>query len=128
MAECVTLNHAKRSRSARRLAKRLVEMRRILLSLGLLRGPSTGDSEEETLANTSKSIPREGFIPQPEMLDFQSQSGYTPPLYDGNVSDGFGFNMPSTLSDTDVIMGWTDSLRLQWPIGDVSHMFSESSF
>lgn len=128
MAECVTLNHAKRSRPARRLAKRLVEMRRILLSLGLLKGPATGASEEETLANTSKSIPRESFIPQPEMVDLQSQSGYTPPMYDANISDGFGFNIPPTLADTDVIMGWTDSLRLQWPIGDVSHMFSESSF
>ncbi|RSL79296.1 hypothetical protein CEP51_007481 [Fusarium floridanum] len=128
MAECVTLNHAKRSRSARRLAKRLVEMRRILLSLAILRGPCTGSSEEETLANTSRSIPRESFIPQPEMPDLQSQSGYTPPLYDGNISDGFGFNMPATLADTDVIMGWADSLRFQWPIGDVSHMFSESSF
>ncbi|KAM0425557.1 hypothetical protein ACHAPT_009088 [Fusarium lateritium] len=124
MAECVTLNHAKRSRSARRLARRMAEMRQNLLGLGILRGPSTGACEEETLANTSRPILREGFIALPDMLDLQSQSGYTPPLHEGNI---LGLDMPSTLSDTDVIMGWADSLRLQWPIGDVNHMFSEST-
>ncbi|KAF5608386.1 uncharacterized protein FSUBG_4604 [Fusarium subglutinans] len=121
---CVTLTtkYTRRSRSARRLAKRLIEMRRNLLSLGILNPASPGS--HEGLDNVTESI-RRASLAQP-VGDFQPYTEYSPPFNNGVVPGGFVAG--TVLSDTDMQMGWEDSLRLQWPIGDVNHMFSESIF
>ncbi|KAF5576783.1 hypothetical protein FPCIR_12414 [Fusarium pseudocircinatum] len=121
---CVTLTtkYTHRSRSARRLAKRLIEMRRNLLSLGILNPASPGN--HEGLDNVTESI-RRASLAQP-VGDFQPYAEYSPPFNNGVVPGGFVAG--TVISDTDMQMGWEDSLRLQWPIGDVNHMFSESIF
>ncbi|KAF5675128.1 hypothetical protein FCIRC_7601 [Fusarium circinatum] len=121
---CVTLTtkYTHRSRSARRLAKRLIEMRRNLLSLGILNPASPGS--HEGLDNVTESI-RRASLAQP-VSDFQPYTEYSPPFNNGVVPEGFVAG--TVLSDTDMQMGWEDSLRLQWPIGNVNHMFSESIF
>ncbi|KAI7767302.1 hypothetical protein LZL87_009704 [Fusarium oxysporum] len=122
---CVTLTtkYTHRSRSARRLAKRLIEMRRNLLSLGILNPASPGS--HEGLDNVTESI-RRASLAQP-VGDFQPYAEYSPPFNNGVVPGGFAVT-GTVISDTDMQMGWEDSLRLQWPIGDVNHMFSESIF
>ncbi|RKL40434.1 hypothetical protein BFJ70_g5663 [Fusarium oxysporum] len=122
---CVTLTtkYTHRSRSARRLAKRLIEMRRNLLSLGILNPASPGS--HEGLDNVTESI-RRASLAQP-VGDFQPYAEYSPPFNNGVVPGGFAV-AGTVISDTDMQMGWEDSLRLQWPIGDVNHMFSESIF
>ncbi|KAF4446667.1 hypothetical protein F53441_9709 [Fusarium austroafricanum] len=125
-SNCVTLTkkYAHRSRSARRLAKRLVEMRRNLLSLGILNADSPGS--HEGLDGVTESI-RRASIAQPEPSGFQPYTEYSPPFNNQMVPGGFGV-AGTVISDTDMQMGWEDSLRLQWPIGDVNHMFAESIF
>ncbi|KAF5672050.1 hypothetical protein FHETE_3922 [Fusarium heterosporum] len=119
----LTTKYSNRSQSARRLAKRLVEMRRNLLSLNILDASSPGS--HEGLDNVTESI-RRASISQtiPERL--QMYSDYSPPTND-QVPVGYAMSGP-VISDTDIQMAWGNSLPLQWPIGDVNHMFSESIF
>lgn len=135
MAVALTTKYTKISRAARRLAKRLVEMRSNLRFLGILKdsnstsgdqGDSMRDNEQEPLANTAKSLRRMSLAPSIAQ-DTQSYPEYSPGFASGASPGIFGALAP-TADDTSMQMGWADSLRLQWPIGDVNNMFSESIF
>ncbi|KAM0344830.1 hypothetical protein ACHAPU_007212 [Fusarium lateritium] len=123
MCVALTTKYTTRSQSARRLAKRLVEMRRNLLSLDILDASSPGS--HQGLDNVTESI-RPASISQtvPEGLHLYPE--YSPPS-NSQVPLGYALSGP-VMSDTDIQMSWEDSLPLQWPIGDVNHMFSESIF
>ncbi|UNI18395.1 hypothetical protein JDV02_004666 [Purpureocillium takamizusanense] len=131
MAASLTARYTRVSRSARRLSKRLSEMTGILLDLGVLNNPSSGGgreftrpNEQESVANTARSIRRTSLAHPPS----QSCPEYSPPLSSRPVGPrGFGIGLPTT-SGPDVQLEWEDSLRLQWPSGDISNMFSESIF
>lgn len=124
MCVALTTKYTSRSRSARRLAKRLIEMRRNLLSLGILDPTSPGS--HEGLDNVTESIRRASLSQQvPEGL--QQFSEYSPPFETQGINMSYGV-AGTAITDTEMQMGWEDSLRLQWPIGDVNHMFSESIF
>ncbi|KAJ4246320.1 hypothetical protein NW762_013671 [Fusarium torreyae] len=124
MAVTLTNKYNNRSRSARRLWKRLIEMRHNLLSLGILKEAGLGSLEE--LANTAESV-RRASMAQPVTEGLQPYTEYSPPFFNPGVPVGYDMAGP-TIPDTEMQMGWEDSLRLQWPIGDVNHMFSESIF
>lgn len=124
MCVALTTKYTSRSRAARRLAKRLIEMRRNLLSLGILDPTSPGS--HEGLDNVTESIRRASLSQQvPEGL--QPFSEYSPPFETQGINMSYGM-AGTAVTDTEMQMGWEDSLRLQWPIGDVNHMFSESIF
>ncbi|CAJ0547135.1 Ff.00g017620.m01.CDS01 [Fusarium sp. VM40] len=124
MCVALTTKYTSRSRAARRLAKRLIEMRRNLLSLGILDPTSPGS--HEGLDNVTESIKRASLSQQvPEGL--QPFSEYSPPFETQGINMSYGV-AGTAVTDTEMQMGWEDSLRLQWPIGDVNHMFSESIF
>ncbi|KAM0245911.1 hypothetical protein ACHAP5_005061 [Fusarium lateritium] len=124
MCVALTTKYTSRSRSARRLAKRLIEMRRNLLSLGILNPASPGS--HEGLDNVTESI-RRASLSQQVPDGIQPITEYSPPFSTQGMNMGFGV-AGSAITDTEMQMGWEDSLRLQWPIGDVNHMFSESIF
>ncbi|WZH46673.1 Activator of stress genes protein 1 [Fusarium acuminatum] len=124
MCVALTTKYTSRSRAARRLAKRLIEMRRNLLSLGILDPTSPGS--HEGLDNVTESI-RRASLSQHVPEGLQQFSEYSPPFETQNVNMSYGMAGTSVM-DTEMQMGWEDSLRLQWPIGDVNHMFSESIF
>ncbi|KAH6979088.1 hypothetical protein EDB82DRAFT_448697 [Fusarium venenatum] len=120
MAVSLTTKYTNRSRSARRLAKRLVEMRRNLLSLGILNAASPGSHEE--LDGVTESVRRASLA----QTGFEGgYTEYSPPF---NTNAVFGSGIEMSGVDTDMQIGWDDPMRLQWPLGDVNHMFSESIF
>ncbi|RGP61378.1 activator of stress 1 [Fusarium longipes] len=120
MAVSLTTKYTNRSRSARRLAKRLIEMRRNLLSLGILNAASPGN--HEGLDGVTESVRRASLA---QTVYASGYNEYSPPF---NTNAVFGNGIGMTGVDTDMQMGWDDSMRLQWPLGDVNHMFSESMF
>ncbi|KAM0325226.1 hypothetical protein ACHAPQ_008102 [Fusarium lateritium] len=124
MCVALTTKYTSRSRSARRLAKRLIEMRRNLLSLGILNPASPGS--HEGLDNVTESI-RRASLSQQVPDGIHPITEYSPPFITQGMNMGFGV-AGSAITDTEMHMGWEESLRLQWPIGDVNHMFSESIF
>ncbi|PCD41046.1 hypothetical protein FGRA07_02317 [Fusarium graminearum] len=120
MAVNLTTKYTSRSRSARRLAKRLVEMRRNLLSLGILNAESPGS--HEGLDGVTESV-RRASLAQTGFAGGYTE--YSPPF---NTNSVFGSGIGMSGVDTDMQIGWDDPMRLQWPLGDVNHMFSESIF
>jgi hypothetical protein len=132
MASSLTLGYCKKSKSARRLAKRMSVMREILLDLGILKNPATGgrgDSgtvEQGCVANTARSI-RRMSANQQMSNNCRPTSEHMPP-FSHRPSFGEPGPVSTAFSEYDMQMSWADSLRLQWPIGDVNNMFSESIF
>lgn len=126
MAVALTDNYVKTSRAARRLSKRLCEMRGILLNLGLLNRSSSGDAAriESTQRSTARTTQKTPFSQTTQLFP-----SFTSPFTTRDTSVGLGTIFPPT---SDVEMqprsSWTDSLRFQWPVGDTSTIFSEGIF
>ncbi|UPK97450.1 hypothetical protein LCI18_008385 [Fusarium solani-melongenae] len=126
MAVTLTDNYVKTSRAARRLSKRLCEMRGILLNLGLLNRSSSGDVAgiESTQRGTARATQKTPFSQNPQLFP-----SFTSPFTTRETSVGLGTVFPTT-SDIEIQprSSWTDSLRFQWPVGDTSTIFSEGIF
>ncbi|KAJ3546811.1 hypothetical protein NM208_g1816 [Fusarium decemcellulare] len=133
MAVALTNNYVKTSRAARRLSRRLCEMKGILLNLGILSRSNSSDAmgilktnqREPSQRSTARAMPRTSFSQSSQLYP-----AFTNPFTTrDNYTTGPGATF---LTESDVDMqprsNWTDSLRLQWPVGDACNMFSEGIF
>ena len=127
MAVSLNTKYTEVSRSARRLAKRLAEVRKAFTSLTTTSAGVVGADGSPRLRQDVSNHDVDSF-PQPQPVSRAFYSS-VPALQMNNrgMVGGMGLGLSAT-GDDGLQMGWADSLRFTWPMGEMDNIFSESLF